>query len=228
MICPFVSKLNMASSPMRNAEISIPSRLLTILDLWELSVSSEEKHTRMEEFISMLSSCSNGSLSHETSVYSMWMDATRMLCADTEHQRRGTIMRQKMGMWLQEDSPDQNQYRYLRLVQNGLRSSHSQLELSFLMLSRDWIHGHFALASPHWSYTPIGSTGRTPARTQHQPEYHLRRRIFQDSLNGFNEIWALSQVSVLSCPSLRRGLLLPPVAWPESHCRPLLHSRAPG
>lgn len=147
----------------------------------------------------MLSSCSNGGLSHEMSVFSMWRDATQMLSVATAHRRRVTRMRQRMATWLQAgSSAQQTDLQYLRLARNGLELSWLSLEKSFLLLSRNWTLGHFAVHSDLFELTPTGNTDPLWIRTAVPTVYLSARTKFQSLTTGYNEIWR--DLSLVSSP----------------------------
>jgi len=185
---------------MLSAVTWIPGQLMTTLEALELSVSLDEKITKMEEFISMLSLCSNGGLSHEMSVFSMWRDGTQMLSLATAHRRRVGRMRQRMAMWLQEGSKSQSaELQYLRLARSGLELSWRSLETSFLLLSRSWILGHFACHSDLYELTPIGDIDQLSISTSVPQEFLSARTSFQSWATGYNEIW--QDLLLVSIPS---------------------------
>jgi len=185
---------------MLSAVTWIPGQLMTTLEALELSVSLDEKITKMEEFISMLSLCSNGGLSHEMSVFSMWRDGTQMLSLATAHRRRVGRMRQRMAMWLQEGSKSQSaELQYLRLARSGLELSWRSLETSFLLLSRSWILGHFACHSDLYELTPIGDIDQLSISTSVPQEFLSARTNFQSWATGYNEIW--QDLLLVSIPS---------------------------
>lgn len=201
----------MASSLTLNAVTWIPGQLATILDDLELSVSLDEKITAMEEFISMLSLCSNGGLSHEMSVYSMWRDGTQMLSVATAHHRRVGRMRRRMATWLQEGSNAQStELQYLRLARSGLELSWQSLEKSFLLLSRSWILGHFAAHSDLYELMPTGSTDQLSIPTSLPLGFISTRQKFHSLTTGYNEIWRdlllVSDSITLRSPPGRRAL----------------------
>ncbi|UOF79424.1 putative C2 protein [Genomoviridae sp.] len=195
-VCLSTSRPNMDFLPMLNAETSILSKLVTILDDLELSVSLDEKITLMEEFICTLSSCSNGSFAQETSVYSMWRESTQISSVAMEHRKRVTTMRQKMGMWSQEDWKGRAELAYLRLARRGLLSSWQRVETSFLLASRRWILEHFALISPLSEHTPTGNTEKTPNPTEHQKELASLWMDTQNLVTGYNTLWVEMRLQV--------------------------------
>ena len=160
----------------------------------------------------MLSSCSNGSLSQEMSVFSMWMDATQMLSLATAHRRRVGRMRQRMAMWLQEGSRSQSaELQYLRLARSGLELSWRSLETSFLNLSRSWILGHFAAHSDLYELTPTGDIDQLSIRTSVPEEFLSARTSFQNWATGYNEIW--QDLLLVSVPSLASSGGPPVIVW---------------
>jgi len=188
-ICHSSFKQNMDSSPTPNAVNSILFQCAITLEALELSVSLEEKITKLEAFISMLFSCSNQSIGQEMSVSSMWTDATLMLCVAGAHQRRVGIMLRSMGTLSQEDLRGQAERAFLNLANRGLRSSYLEVEKSFLTLARDWLRGHFCVTSLPSDVMPIGNTEWIPSLTLTLTEYNCLRHRFQDLTNGYNKTW---------------------------------------
>ena len=189
MSCPFDSQPSMDSSPTLNAVTSTLYTLSITLETLELSASLDEKITKMEEFTSMLSSCSNGSLSQEMSVFSMWTDATQMLSVVMVHRKRVGIMRRSMGMWSEADWKGQAERAFLSLANRGLQSSFLEVETSFLMLARDWLREHFCVTSLPSDVMPIGSIEYIQSPILTLSTYNSLRRSFQSSSHGYNKTW---------------------------------------
>ena len=188
--CPSDSKPDMDFSHTPNAATSTLGALLRCLETWELSVSLDEKITLMEDFTSMLSSCSNGSLSHEMSVYSMWTDTIQISFAVTAHRKRVQLMQQKKEtLWLEDSTSANSEHRFLTLGLCGLKSSYRELERNFLRLARVWLQGHFVVPSLHSSATPTGSIDPSPCRTNILVEYRLIQQLTQSSMLGYHTIW---------------------------------------
>lgn len=164
-------------------------RSLACLETLERSVSWDERVTMMEDFTSMLSSCSNGSLSQEMSVYSMWTDTIQMLYAVTAHRKRDGIMRRRMETLSLEDLNAQCERRFLGMAEYGLRSSYLKLERSFLKLARFWLHGHFCVPSRHYAPTPTGDIDPSPCRTSTLVDYRLTQQRTQSLLLGYHTLW---------------------------------------
>ncbi|ASH99177.1 putative ORF3 protein [Giant panda associated gemycircularvirus] len=158
------------------------------------SASLDERITLMEDFTSTLSLCSNGSLSQEMSVFSMWTASTRtlswvqMLSVVGVHQRRVGIMRRSMGTLLRGDSKDP-EVGFLRLALYGLQSSFQKIERAFLKLSRDWLREHFCVTSLPSDVMLIGNIGGNQNPTLTLATYRSTQRSFQDSIHGYNKIW---------------------------------------
>lgn len=201
-------KPSSASLPIRNVDESILmrslGRLSTCLGLLERSVSSDEKVTLMEEFTSTLSSCSNGSLAHEMSVYSMWTDSTQMLYAVTQHHKRVQLMQQKRGtLWQAGSTRMSSEFQYLVRALFGLSSSFAELETSFLKLAEGWRLEHSSAISPHSGVTPTGNIDPSPCHTQRLTVYRLRQQSFQNCLLGYHTLWRDLEIEVCEPPPLR-------------------------
>ena len=79
----------------------------------------DERITLMEDFISMLSLCSNGSLSQEMSVFSMWTASTRTLSVVTRMQTLAALMLAKRATLSQEDlTQDNYELRWIDMVES--------------------------------------------------------------------------------------------------------------
>ena len=226
--CLFDSKPNMDSSHTLSAAISILFPLSTCLETLELSVSLDVKSTQMGEFTSMLSSCSNGSLAQEMSVYSMWMDSTQMSALVGVHQRRVGIMRRSMAMLSRVDSRDP-EVGFLRLALYGLQSSFQKTERAFLKLARDWLREHFCVTSLPSDVMPIGGIDLNPNPTFTLQSYRSTQQAFQNSISGYNKIWWDLELKVsVSCPSSpHRARPIPAGCGPKGPCGGWLDSRAP-
>ena len=164
----------------------------------------------------MLSSCSNGSLSQEMSVYSMWTDTIQMSYAVTAHRKRVGIMQQRMETLSLEDSNAQCERRYLGMAAFGLRSSYLKLERSFLKLARHWLQGHFCVPLLVSEPTPIGDIDPSPLRTSTLVDYRLIQQRTQSLMLGYHRLWRdLELVSVVRlrraeyilCPSFYDAML---------------------
>lgn len=184
------------SSPMLSVGISMPSELATILDHLERSVSLDEKITLMGEFISMLSLCGTKSISQEMSVYSMWTDATQMYSLAGEHRKRCTIMLRRMETLSQEDWKGRAERSFISLARRGLASSWQRLETSFLSLCRNWILGHFALASDLFELMPIGDTENLVIHTSLPQDFFSIRQTTRNLMTGYNELWCEMRILV--------------------------------
>ena len=149
----------------------------------------------------MLSSCSNGSLAQEMSVYSMWMDSTQMCGLVGVHQRRVGIMRRSMAMLSRVDSKDP-EIGFLRLATYGLQSSYLKVERSFLKLARDWLREHFCVTSLPSERMPIGGIDPNQNPMFTLQSYRSTQAAFQNSTHGYNKIWWELELKVSeSCPS---------------------------
>lgn len=138
----------------------------------------------------MLSSCSNRSLSHEMSVYSMWQEGIQMSYAVTAHRKRVTLMRSKTETLLQEDSEwNRSEGRFLSLGLSGMKLSYRDLERNFLRLARAWLQGHFAAPLPLSPATQTGDIDPSPCRTNTLVTFRCLQQIFQSSLLGYHTTW---------------------------------------
>ena len=180
------------------------------LEILELSASLDEKATQMEEFIFTLSSCSNGSLSQEMSVYSMWTDTIQISYAVTVHRKRVQLMRRRRETLSREGwtwSHSENQF--LILAESGLRSSFQSLEKSFLKHARGWLLGHFAAPLALSPAMRTGDIDPSPCRTQRLVDYRLTQADIQSCLLGYHTIWRDLELSVSAARSARDTFL----AW---------------
>lgn len=186
----------MDSSLTLSAMDSTLTELCVILETLERSASLEEKHTKMEEFISMLSSCSNGSIGQEMSVTSMWTDATQTLSAVMAHQKRDGIMRRKMVTLWEEDLNDRAEMEYLRLARSGLSLSWQEIETAFLRCARTWLLGHYSVTSLPSDVTPTGGFASVPLPTNILMAYYSAQEGILISMRGYNKIWADLEIPV--------------------------------
>lgn len=195
-LCPFYSKPNMDYSLTLNADDLTLLRCVNTLDALERSASLAEKIMKMEEFICMLSSCSNGSIGHEMSVTSMWGDATLTLSGAMAHQKKVTTTRSRMVTLSLEDSQDRAEMEFLRMAMSGLNLSWQEIERSFLTCARAWCLGHFSVISRPSDVTPTGNTARTQMNTNILDRYNSLRHGILNSIRGYNQIWEDMEIPV--------------------------------
>lgn len=154
----------------------------------------------------MLSLCSDGSLSQEMSVFSMWMDITPILSEVTRLRERATTMQSKRAtLWREAlNNPRTDvELRWIEMAESGLRSSWLRLERSFLRHARVWLRGHFFAPLPPLLVMPTGSTGQFPNRTDLLKDYNSSRMDFLSSLSSWREcIAAVEEVSAFFSDSL--------------------------
>lgn len=181
---------------MLNAGNSTLTTLSATLETLEQNASLDEKITTMEAFISMLSSCSDGSLGQEMSVSSMWADATQTLSVAMGHRKKVGITRRKMETLWEEDLVDRAEMEYLRLAMSGLNLSWHQVEKSFLTCARAWLLGHFSVISPHSGVTLTGNTAMTQLSTDTLTAYYSGRTSILDSIRGYNKTWEDAAIPV--------------------------------
>jgi len=174
---------------MLNAEISIPLKLSSILVDLELSVSLAEKLTKMEDFISTLSSCSRDSLGQDLSVSLMLTDTTQILSVAMAHQRRVGTMQRRMETLSQEAWKGRAETEFLTLARPGLESSWQKIETAFLKQSRNWILDHFACTLDPLEATLIGGIGQTEPSTNIRQEFYLTRADIPILIHGYNKLW---------------------------------------
>lgn len=176
---------------------TLQSRLSEHLERLELSASLDERITSMEAFICMLSSCSNGSLSHEMSVYSMWMDITPILSEVTRLRTLAASMQsRKETLWEGDSIQTALELRWVLMAESGLQYAWQRLEMSFLRHARVWLRGHFAAPLRPSLVMRTGSTDRFESRTDHLKDYNSTRRDFLSALSGFRETyWGIEAVS---------------------------------
>jgi len=178
------------------------------LDEWELNASLDESVTLMGELISMLSSCSNGSLAQEMSVFSMWTVVTQTLCAATELRNSVTTMRQRTGtLWPAASSETiaSDLGLYADLAINGMILSWRPVEMSFLRCARNWSRGHFAAPLTPLRPTLTGGSGRRPCRTNILANWNLMRTQHESCVTGFRSMLREAEIKVRHVPA---GLFL--------------------
>lgn len=164
-------------------------KLATCFQHMELSASLDERITLMEEFTSMLSSCSKESLSQEMSVSSMYEVSTQTLCVGTEHLRRVGIMRLKMETLSQEGSHGQAQAEFLRLAVSGLRFAWQRVERNFLICVKGWLLGHYSAHSHHFAHMLIGDSESTRPHISRLRDWTSQRQITLSSIYGWQKTW---------------------------------------
>lgn len=174
---------------MLSAGTWIPGQLATTLALLERNVSLDEKITRMEEFISIVSSCSRDNLGQEMSVSSMLGDATQILCAATVHRKRVGTMRRKMEMFALVASSDRAEKAILEARLHGLELSWRKVERSFLTLSRNWILAHYASTLDNFERLLIGDSDPNQPPTNTLRDYFSTRADIPFSMSGWNKMW---------------------------------------
>lgn len=176
---------------------TLRSRLSESLETLELSASSDARITAMENFISMLSSCSDGSLSQEMSVFSMWMDITPILSEVTRLQQLAAGMQsRKETLWEEDSTLTALELRWVLMAESGIQYAWRRLEMSFLRHARVWLRGHFAVPLRHSLVMRTGSTERWSSRTDHLKDYNSTRADFLSALSGFRETyWGIEEVS---------------------------------
>ena len=175
-----------ASSHTHNAVISTLSMLSTNFQLYEQSALLQENITKMEEFISTLSSTSDGSIEAEMSKYSMWVDATQMLALLEVHLRLGGTMRQRMGTLWQGDL--KNQAIELATLRTGQRSAQRKMLRNFGEYVRVWLREHSYVISNRFEGSPIGGIKPSLLHMNRQGEYISTRQCFRNSMNGYKTI----------------------------------------
>lgn len=191
------------------------------LDDLELSASLEESRTLLVELISMLSSCSNGSLAQEMSVYSMWVVVTQTLCAVTEVRSAVGTMRQKTGTLWGVDSSERiasPEGMFADLAINGILLSWHEIETNFLTCARSWSQGHFA--APLTPLRPMltGDSGRSPNRTNIHANWVLTKMRLENSVIGMRRM--CRETLEVSVPPLKGSPRDPREGFPGSAFRP--------
>jgi len=183
---PLAGNFDTASSHTHNVAISTLSQLSTNFRLIQQSASLQENITRMEEFISTLSSTLDGSLEAEISVRSMWMDATRMFNLLECHRELAGTMRQRMATLLQADYKDQAlELAHRRTTQ---RSAQLAMLANFGNYVRCWLREHSYVISNRFEGTPIGGLNPSLLNMNSQGEYASTRGCFRNSMNGYSKI----------------------------------------
>ena len=190
---------------MRNPEDCPQTMWSAILEDLERSASLDESRTQMEVLISMLSSCSNGSLAQEMSVFSMWGVVTQTLCALTVLRNSVGTMRQKMETLSEEGYSEKTvsvQERWSELAINGMLLRWRQVETSFLRCAQNWSRGHFAAPLAHLRPTLTGDTGLSPTRTNILANWNLMRLQHESLVIGLRQMCSETELSEVSA-SLR-------------------------
>lgn len=196
----------------------LEARLSLCLETLELSVSLAERITSMETFIYMLSSCSDGSLSQEMSVFSMWMDTTPILFEVTRMQELGASMQsRKVILWEEDSTQTASELRWILMAESGVQSCWRRLETSFLRHARVWLRGHFSVPLRHSLVMRTGSTDRWSPLTDHLRDYNSTRADFLSSLSGLRRV--LDDLDEVSVPPLS-GVLYGPTGGFSGGLRP--------
>lgn len=144
----------------------------------------------------MLSSCSNGSLSQEMSVCSMWTDATQILSVAMAHRKRAGIMRRRMVMLSEVDWRGRAEIEFLSLARSGLNLSWRRVETNFLRCARKWLLGHFFVHSLPSDVLPIGDTEPTPNPIDILTSYRLTQADILNSIRGYHRTWEDLEIPV--------------------------------
>lgn len=144
--------LNVVTSPLTSLENAFKR--------WELSSLSDEKITRMEEFISIASLTLGGKEGSDELLASMLKVVTPILNSLKEHQKRATTTRLKMEMSCSKawTDPYRAEAEIARLLLNGLKLRQQAIESRFGIWYMNWIQKVRQLISPHFKSTVTGSS----------------------------------------------------------------------
>lgn len=171
----------------------IHDRIISTLSMWsttfhlsEPSASLDENITQTEDFITMLSSTSDGSLEAEMSVYSMWTDATRMLNLLDHHRNLGGTMRRRMERLLRAGLSDQA--TQLATRRTGQRLLQQEMKTNFGKYVRVWLREHSSVISSHFNGTVNGGINPSLLYMCTQEEFKSTRQAFRDSMTGYGSI----------------------------------------
>lgn len=183
------------SSPIPSAEHSTLSRLATISQTLVLNVSWAESDTLMEEFTSMYSSISDGSLAVEKLIYSMWEAITLTSQSVAALRGRRTTTQSKMETLWQVGSTDPTKRAEMalgRLILRGIQSSRLKLLKSFGHFAMTWLHEILLARFPHFRNTATGDIALQLDPTVLQMGLSLTRHALQSSTSGSCKlIWDL-------------------------------------
>lgn len=180
----------MPYSPTPNAETSTPGELWNAFHLWELSASSEESITRMEDFIFTCSQISDGSFEAERLTFSMWTVGTQTLNLLREHQRRVTTTQSRMAMLSAEGWAGRNraEWELGRLLISGLELRKRRVETNFGLWCMNWIPKLLHAVSTHSASMLTGDLPRSLPSMSTMPELHLFREMLMEEMTGYRNL----------------------------------------
>lgn len=181
---------------MHNAETSVGLTFVIIWELLEQSVLLEKRITLMEVVTSMCLSCGNGDLTPDDPMFLMSEVATQTSKATSGMQDRLTTIASKTGTSSLDHSRGRAEVELRRLATSGLRSSLQTLKTSFGVAFGSWIQRHFAQATLLYGNTQTGNTLRQYSLTSRHPGSNLHLEQFLTWLNGRDQVWVLTEVSV--------------------------------
>nr|QUS52642.1 replication-associated protein B [Mute swan feces associated gemycircularvirus 1] len=180
----------MSSSPTHNAPSSIPGELWNAFHLWELSASSEESCTRMEDFIFTCSQTSDGSFEAERLTFSMWTVGTQTLSLLREHLRRATTTRSRMAMLSAEgwDGRNRAEWELGRLLTSGLELRKRRIETNFGLFAMNWIPKLLHAVSTHSASMLTGDLPRSlPSMSTHE-DLTLFLAMLTEEMRGYRSL----------------------------------------
>jgi hypothetical protein len=162
----------------------------TFLD-WELSASSPEKFTRMEVFISIASSISDGSSEADELISLMSTVVTQTSSLLGELHGEVTTMRSRMvtsyvGASNDPSSLAQNELR--RIGINGLKSRMRAIETIFGNWFITWIPRLLRAITGNWPSTPIGGLHQFLPCMSHQEESRLLVEMLMVEMRGASNL----------------------------------------
>ncbi|ASH99144.1 putative ORF3 protein [Giant panda associated gemycircularvirus] len=179
------------SSPTHNAETSVDFALWNAFHHWELSASSHESLTRMEDFICTVSQTSDGSFEVERLTYSMWTVTTRTLSLLREHQRRVTTTQSRMAMLLREASSDQSGRAELelgRLLISGLKLRVRRIENHFGSFVINWIPKVLHVHTASLPSMRTGDLQKCLPNMSHQEDLSLLGEMLMVEMSGYHQL----------------------------------------
>ena len=180
----------MDSSPTLNAMDWTPSELWSAFHHWELSASSAESVTRMEDFIFTCSQTSDGSFEVERLIYSMWTVGTQTLSLLREHQRRAMTTQSRMETLCAEGWVGRNraEVEMGRLLLSGLELRKRRVETNFGNWCMNWIPKLLHARSTHSASMLTGDLPRSLPSMSTMDELSLFREMLTEEMTGYRSL----------------------------------------
>lgn len=185
--CLSLAKVDTSLSHLHSAMPSMDSGLWTTFLDWELSASSQEKYTRMEVFISIASSISDGSSEAEELISLMSTVVTQTSRLLMELHGEVMTMRSRMVTSYAGGSNDprslaQNELR--RIGMRGLKSRMHVIENIFGNWFTTWIPRLLRSITGSWPSTPTGDLPLCLPAMRRQEESALLMEMLMVEMRG--------------------------------------------